>query len=80
MSDAKDDRWYDLAVTEEEEQETKQRALNMAQAEAAKKVKQSAHVNKFDGLIHKDNGDLIDPIDGHKVIIDTDLIETDDEW
>lgn len=80
MSDAKDDRWYDQAVIEEEEQETKQRALNMAQAEKAKKVKEMQHVNKFDGLIHKDNGDLIDPIDGHKVIIDTDMIELEDEW
>lgn len=80
MSDAKDDRWYDNAVIEEEEQDAKQRSLNMAQSEAAKKVKAMQHVNKFDGLIHQDNGDLIDPVDGHKVIIDTDLIETEDEW
>lgn len=53
--------------------------MQMAQAEAAKKQKVTEHVNRFDGLIHRDNGELIDPVDGHKVIIDTDLIEVEEE-
>jgi hypothetical protein len=28
-------------------------------------------VNKFDGMIHNKNGDIIDPADGHKVRIET---------
>ena len=39
MSEAKDDRWYDQAVIEEEAEEAKQHSLQMAQAEAAKKAK-----------------------------------------
>jgi hypothetical protein len=78
MSDAKDDRWYDQAVIDEEAEVAKQNSIMMAQAEAAKKAKISQHINRFDGLIHKDNGDLIDPVDGHKVIIDTDMVQYDE--
>ena len=69
ISSARDDSWYEQAYIDDVA-ESHYAAAARAQREAAKKVKGDV-INKFDGLIHAPNGDLLDPIDHHIVKIET---------
>ena len=67
ISAARDDSWYESSYNEDVA-ESHARAAARAQKENGSNVKKEL-INKFDGLIHAANGDLLDPSDHHIVKI-----------